>query len=304
MSLLSDTTHTPQRVFALLRLLDAQGGELDFETIKTWFKPTQLRETDQRGSEDDKDSNIRQMLGAATSLGMIEPAGHNRHRLSGRVPDSLEAFADLAHDRLAGASNDHPDSIVLEAFAAMLAVTEFEQSTAWLDATALDRAARIHKAVRRDSDESNDENSLRFNRTKIPPWKRWIIFLGLGISMPKGDLYPYPVLRLAREIDRARAEESVADSFEIEPFMDFVATRMPYLDRGRLFQSAAEQIRLPPLERRLSRVLSGALRDLHDDQWLTLETIGDAKQSYSLTGEPHAVRNVATVRLTANPAHG
>ena len=70
---------------------------------------------------------------------------------------------------------------------------------------------------------------------------------------------------------------------------------MPYLDGGQLFQSATEQIRLPPLERRLSRVLSGALRDLHDDKRLKLETIGDAKQSYSLTGEPHPVRSVAFV---------
>lgn len=299
MSLLSDTNHTPQRVFALLRLLDAQGGELEFETIKTWFKP-ELRGTNQRRSED---VNIRQMLGAAASLGMIEPAGHNRYRLSGQVPASLEAFADLTHDRLASAGNDDPDSIVLEAFAAMLAVTE-KQGTAWLDETAKARAGLIHAAVPRDSAESEDENSLRFNSTKIAPWKRWIVFLGLGISMPGSDLYPYPAPRLAREIDRARADQSAADRLDIEPFMNLVATRMPYLDGGRLFQSAAEQIRLAPLERRLSRVLSGALRDLHDDKRLKLETIGDAKQSYSLTGDPHAVKNVATVHLTADADHG
>jgi hypothetical protein len=300
MSLLSDTNHSPQRVFALLRLLDAQGGELEFETIKTWFKP-ELSGIHQRPSED---VNIRQMLGAATSLGMIELAGQNRYRLSGQPPESLEAFADLVHDRLAGASTDHPDSIVLEAFAAMVAVTEMEQGTAWLDENAKARAARINAAVRRDSDESADENSLRFNSTKSAPWKRWLIFLGLVISIPNGDLYPYPAPRLARELERACADETVPNRFEIEPFMNLVATRMPYFDGGRLFQSAAEQIRLAPLERRLSRVLSGALRDLHDDRWLKLETIGDAKQSYSLTGEPHAVRNVAVVHLTLEATHG
>jgi post-segregation antitoxin (ccd killing protein) len=299
-SLLSDTNHTPQRVFALLRLLEAQRGELDFETIRTWFKP-EVRESDQRSSED---VNIRQMLGAATSLGTIELAGQNLYRLNGRCPKSLESFADLVHDRLAAADKDHPDSIVLEAFAAMVAVTEKKQGTAWLDENAKARAAAINDAVRRDSNEDEDENSLRFNSTKVAPWKRWLVFLGLGISMPKGDLYPYPAPRLVREINRARAAESLPDRFEIEPFMNFVATRMPYFDGGRLFQAATEQIRLPPLGRRLSLVLSGALRDLHDDKRLKLETIGDAKQSYSLTGEPHTIRNVAAVQLTMDAAHG
>ena len=281
MSLLSDTNHTPQRVFALLRLLDALGGQLEFETIKTWFKPTTFRDTGQREPEDDKHSNIRQMIGAAASLGLVEPAGNNSYRLSVEVPDSLEAFADLVHDRLASAGNDHPDSIVLEAFAAVLAVTESVQNTSWLDESARDKAAKIQEAVHRDNN-SDDETGLRFNSTKIAPWKRWIIFLGLGISMPKGDLYPYPAPRLARELGRARIGASFPESLAMDRFMDLVAMRMPYLDGGRLFRSAAENIRLPPLERKLTRVLSGSLRDLHDDKQLALETIGDAKQSYSL----------------------
>ena len=165
MSLLSDTNHTPQRIFSLLCLLDTQGGELEFETIKTWLKP-EIRGSGQQRSED---VNIRQLLGATASLGMIEPAGHNRYHLSVHVPESLEAFADLVHDRLVEVSDDHPDSIVLEAFAAMLALTELQQGTAWLDDTAKTRALQIDEAVRRDTSDSEDENSLRFNSTKIAP---------------------------------------------------------------------------------------------------------------------------------------
>lgn len=302
MSLLSDTNHSPQRVFALLRLLDAQGGELDFETIKSWFKP-EFRGRERQVSEGEH-VNIRQLLGAATSLSMIESAGQNRYRLVAQVPETLEGFADVVHDHLVGVDWHNPDSIVLEAFAAMVAITENEQGTAWLEVSGKDRAARINAGVRHDSEEGEDENSKRFNSTKASPWKKWIVFLGLGVPMPRGDLYPYPVQRLARETDRVRAEKNAATRLDIDQFLAMVAERLPYLDGGRLFQSAADQIRLPPLGRRLTRVLTGALRDLHDDKQLSLETVGDAKQSYSLTGEPHAVKSVKAVDLMVEAADG
>ena len=40
MSLLSDTNYSPQRIYALLRLLEAQDGQLGFDNIRTWLKPT------------------------------------------------------------------------------------------------------------------------------------------------------------------------------------------------------------------------------------------------------------------------
>ena len=296
MSLLSDTNHSPQRVFALLRLLDVQGGELDFETVKAWFKPP-FRGGPPQESDGDH-TNIRQLLGAASSLGMIESTAQNRYRLVGRPPETLAEFADAVHDHLIQVDWDNADSIVLEAYAAMVAITEVEEGTSWLDLNTKDRAMRINDAVRHRVKESEDENSKRFNSTKASPWKRWILFLGLGIPMSKSDLYPYPVQRLQREIERGHAEKNVLGQIEIEPFLAFVSARLPYLDGGRLFQSAVDQLRLPPLERRLTRVLTAALRDLHDDKRLILETIGDAKQSYSLSGEPHAVRNVKSVHLT------
>ena len=73
----------------------------------------------------------------------------------------------------------------------------------------------------------------------------------------------------------------------------------------RLFAASAELARLPPRDRSVSRVLSGALRDLNDDNRITLETIGDAAQTYLLSPEPHGVRRVkgVTVELAA-AAHG
>ena len=122
--------------------------------------------------------------------------------------------------------------------------------------------------------------------------------------MPKGDLYPYPVARLEREIARLRRAGVLNDETEIETFLEAIAARMPYFDSGRLFEASAGQIRLPPMGRRLSRVLTGALRDLHDDKRITLQTIGDAKESYAMTGEPHIVKSVKAVRIVTEQAHG
>ncbi|RWX60156.1 hypothetical protein EN780_32735 [Mesorhizobium sp. M4B.F.Ca.ET.089.01.1.1] len=187
---MSDTNYSPQRIHALLRLLDAQGGQLSFDSIVTWLKPT-MRGVELRGSESEH-INIRQLIGAANSLGMIDNPAQNQYRLSGPVPASLEGFADAVHDRLIGLEWDHADSIVLEAYAAMVVLTEAEQNTGWLEVNAKDRAQRINNAVRHGTGDDDGESNKRFNATKSSPWKRWMIFLGLGLPMPKGDLYPLP----------------------------------------------------------------------------------------------------------------
>jgi len=301
MSLLSDTNHSPQRIYALLRLLEAQDGQLSFDSIRTWLKPA-MRGLDQKGSEEN--TNIRQLLGATASLGLIESPSQNQYQTTAPVPSTIEAFADAVHDRLVGLDTYHADSIVLEAFAAITVLTEAEQGTSWLDLKAKDRAARINAAVLAFDANEDDEEKKRFNETKYSPWKRWMIFLGLGVPMPKSDLYPYPAERLQREIARMRADETIPRVLEIGVFINMIAELMPYLDGGRLFLASADRARLPPLGRRISRVLSGALRDLHDDKRLVLEAIGDARDMYALAQEPHAVRSIKAVRLERQANNG
>jgi hypothetical protein len=301
MSLLSDTNYSPQRIYALLRLLEAQDGRLGFDSIRTWLKPA-MRGLDQKGSEEN--TNIRQLLGATASLGLIESPSQNQYQTTAPVPSTIEAFADAVHDRLVGLDTNHADSIVLEAFAAIAVLTEAEQGTSWLDLNAKDRAARINAAVLAFDANEDDEEKKRFNATKYSPWKRWMIFLGLGVPMPKSDLYPYPAERLQREIARMRADETIPMVLEIDVFINMIAQRMPYLDSGRLFLASADRARLPPLGRRISRVLSGALRDLHDDKRLVLEAIGDARDMYALAQEPHAVRSIKAVRLERQANNG
>lgn len=301
MSLLSDTNYSPQRIFALLRLLEAQDGHLGFDSIRTWLKPT-MRGIEQTGSEEN--TNIRQLIGATASLGLVESPSQNQYKLTAPAPLTIEAFADAVHDRLVSLDMSHPDSIVLEAFAAMVVLTEAEQGTSWLDLNAKDRAAKINKAVWAPATDEDDEETKRFNATKSSPWKRWMIFLGLGVPMPRSDLHPYPAQRLEREVIRLRSDGSLPKTMEIEAFIGRIAERMPYLDGGRLFLSSVERVRLPPLGRRISRVLSGTLRDLHDDKRLVLDAIGDAKETYALTQEPHPVRNIKAVTLEGQAENG
>jgi hypothetical protein len=301
MSLLSDTNHSPQRIYALLRLLEAQDGQLGFDSIRAWLKP-RVRGVEQKASEEN--TNIRQLVGATASLGLIKSPSLNQYRLAAPVPSTIEAFADTVHDRLVTLDMSHADSIVLEAFAAMVVLTEAEGGTSWLDDTAKDRAAKINGAVRTAETEEEDEEKKRFNPTKYSPWKRWMIFLGLAVPMPRSDLYPYPAQRIGREIARMRSDEIIPGALEIEAFIGHIAERMPYLDSGRLFLASIERLRMAPLGRRISRVLSGTLRDLHDDKGLVLNAIGDAKETYALTQEPHAVRNIKAVTLEGQANNG
>lgn len=301
MSLLSDTNHTPQRVYALLRLLAAQDGPLAYDAIVRWLKPRW------RGGSHpaaDEDANIRQLVGATTSLGLIESRARSLYALTAPAPETHQAFADEVHDRLVALEFDHPDSIMLEAFAAMVVVTERQGGVTWIDQNAKDRADMINEAVIASPTGADDDPARRFNSTKSPPWKRWMVFLGLASPMPKSDLYPYPAERLDRELARMRNNGDLPRTIEVEDFLALIGKRMPYLDGGRLFLASAKRIGLPPLNRQVSRVLSGVLRDLHDDGVLVLDTVGDARDTYVLAPEPHPVRAIKTVTLHGDSDHG
>jgi hypothetical protein len=300
MSLLSDTNYSPQRIYALVRLLEANDGRLNFAKIRDWLKPA-VRGIDLRASAEDP--NIRQLIGATTSLGMIDSPAQNEYQLTSPVPDSIEGFADAVHDRLVALGPDHADSIVLEAYAATVVLTEKSGGTSWLGSPARDRAAQINAAVQAQGSDEGEEERNRFNATKYAPWKRWMIFLGLGTPITGSDLYPYPTRRLEREIARLRADNGVPDSLEVEVFNQLIAARMPYLDNGGLFRASVDRVRLPPLGRRLSRTFSGALRDLHDDQRLTLESIGDSRDTHELAQEPHPVKSIKRVTLRGPASH-
>lgn len=294
MSLLSDTQYTPQRIYSLLQLLEAEGGQATFESILTWMKP-KSRGYDLRGGDNDHTS-IRQLIGAASSLEFVTSPALNVYSLARPAPSDIGSFADEVHDHLVSVDEDDADAIVLEAFAAMVVLTEAEQGTGWLEAGGPERAARMDKAVRPAKPNKDGKVHDRFNSTKWAPWARWMAFLGLGLTLPTGEFFPYPVQRLERELMR-RVSSGADPVMDVTDVMRMVAERMPYLDGGRFFEESARRASLPSLYSTVSRVLSGALRDLNDDGRIRLQPVGDETEMYQLTREPHSIGAFKTMTI-------
>ena len=109
-------------------------------------------------------------------------------------------------------------------------------------------------------------------------------FLGLTVRQPfvNAQDLPDPTCRLLRELEReafAPGERLAADDF-----LQMVARRMPYLDRGRMFSNYAATLGHAPSVRRVSPLLSFALGQLHAEGWITLLVSGDSANVVTLSG--------------------
>ncbi len=96
-----------------------------------------------------------------------------------------------------------------------------------------------------------------------------------------GIRYPSPASRMIRELERS--ELKAGSQLGVSEFLALLARRMPYLDRGRLFNQACQRISHAPNGARLSPLLSSALRELHDDETIRLVPSGDAAERVRLT---------------------
>ena len=143
-----------------------------------------------------------------------------------------------------------------------------------------------------------DDDGRLMNTTKVVAWRRWLAFIGLGVSIPIPHTpdFPTPTARLARELERAAIAPGT--TMPAEQLVTFLAGRMPYLDRGRLFAQACQRIGHLPSSRRLSPLLSIALRDLHDDGTLKLTLSGDASTHVQLALDPaHTIDSFTAVSI-------
>lgn len=297
MSLLTDTQGTPERVWSLLRLLSSKGGSLSSSEIEAWMNP------DFRGggvmAREPLSVSVYQTIGSAASLGFMESPKRGEYRLAVPLPASLDDFADLVHASLVATDADQANSVMLEAYAAVVALTERHGGTAWANKTRLDFAADIDHGLRA-VDERDGER--RFNSTKYPAWARWMSFLGLGIEVPiaggRNTFYPYPTGRLERELRLLAEELPPGREHDVDTVLRCLSRRMPYLDEGRCLLVAAERLGLGLRPRTLTMVLSGAFRDLHDDGRLVLATPGDAADAFALGRDPtHPLKSVKTLTV-------
>ena len=289
MSLLSSTQGTPERVWSLINLLAAHGGSLSRDEIFGWLSPPFTAGNEPRPITGERDG---QAIGAATSLDLVRREGQ-LYSLTGAPPPSYPAFADQVHGRLSKVDNSDPDFVVLETFAWVVAEVERRQSTTWVLGSSNEFADAVEHAI--GGQESSGER--RFNSTKLAAWRRWIFLLGLGSDLPGNVVfYPYITERLGRELSVSGLPTDT--DLPVDSVLRCISQSMPYLDGGTLFSQTASRLalRLPP--RKLSRVLSTALRDLHDEGLISLRVRGDSSDRFELALDGHhTINTVQTISL-------
>jgi hypothetical protein len=228
-----------------------------------------------------------------SSLGFLENRSGKICLASKDIASSFSEFSDQAHRRLCDVPDDDADAVMFEALAWIIASIEQQNSTSWLnESTAKELAGKINEGLP-DLPKNKQSEDRRFNDTKLTPWKRWIEFLGLGFDTDLVGFYPAIAGRLKRELTFFDSEKELG----VNQFLGALAKRMPYIDGGSVYGSAVARLRLTRSPPRLSRVLSTALRELHDEKILELRTLGDAANAISLWKDSHEISSVLTVRL-------
>jgi hypothetical protein len=277
MSVLSNPQGTPERVWSLVAGLAAIGKCASRTTYDGLLNPGYLKDGVENRAKDTLAANAH---GAALSLKLVE-AGRDSAQLLIDPPPDFAAFADHVHDHLATLSTGDVDAPILETFAWIAADSDRNRGTHW-----------IYQSGREEfADNANSalvgegEDGKPMNTTKLVACRRWLAFIGLGMPLPLDGVpdLPSPTERISRELNRGDlAPGTVIDA---DDFVGWLARRMPYLDRGRLYIQACQRIGHVPATGRLSPLLSAALRELHDEGVIQFILSGDAADRVRLAEE-------------------
>ena len=280
MALLAATQGTPERLWAIIKVLDAYGGALARAELQQWLKPRFDGATDP--SRDDKDrSLVNQTLQAASGLGLIESGRESVSLLIPSLPFDIGSFSDLVHSLLLAQSERSSDADILDAYACVVVQCEKLGNRQWLsDWTAAQIADLLTRSLTPRTIETNDQ---RYNTSRHAAWIRWIEFVGLNETLSSRMMLVSVTVRLQRAL---RASDLPRDEpISPEDFLTWVASTLPYLDKGTLFLAAARRMGHVP-GNRISRLLSAALRDLHEDEVLRLIVPrGDARVGAKLAAD-------------------
>jgi hypothetical protein len=289
MSLLTDTQGTPERVWSTVGAVAAAGGRISRDELWGLLNPRFLH----NGLERDIGDGIahKQAIGASVSLELLALEAGEYTLLKPR-PSDYEAFSDLVHDHLCAIGPDDPDFLLFEGFAWMFLKIDQLQSLDWTSKSTESFASAI------EADIGNSVGGeLRYNQTKITAWRRWTQFLDLALEMP-GNLGFQPCItgRVARELSRSGLARAV--ELPAREVLSKLAARMPYIDGGALQTKVAGQMGVTRDDRRVSRLLSMALRDLEDEGMLELRVRGDASGLIELAADDRPAVSVLHIVLT------
>ncbi|MEJ1934327.1 hypothetical protein WDZ92_29370 [Nostoc sp. NIES-2111] len=275
-------------------MLAESGGALDRALAEDCMNPGFTRDGDRVA---EPSSAFAQTLNAAVSIGVVIQERGRLERDAGCTAKTYAEFCDWAHTRLVGLDSSAKDAVLLETYAWLVAEGVRQGSVGWVQQWTPDAFADAADKALPEGDD--DDGQRRMNRTKLPAWRRWLIALGLYVPMPTpAQPHPSPESRLSRELRELGSEE--AGNWPADMFVMHLARRMPYLDGGRMYTNAAKRMGLAAGERRLSPLLSAALRGLHDEGSLTLHFLGDAAGFLQLWPDrTHRLQAFHAVQLNA-----
>ncbi len=296
MSVFSDTQGTPERVYALMRLIEAAGPSLPRKVAADLFDPkVALGWIAEEGRSD-----FVQTLSAAESLGLIEETNGALTIVGGAAPPTYLDFGDIVHAHLVTASPDNPNGTVLDAFSLFVERLEAEGNGQWLATVSNNALADQIRSLL----ASKRSEAGTFNPTRVAPLAKWTSAIGLMTEVtdrqkPIADLSR----RLVREL-RSVPREAREAGMPSSAFVTWILERMPYLPGGSRFASLFGDVGIAGAGR-LPIVLSAALRDLHDDGIIRLEALGDSGGSARLAEDRfHALEAFDNVRMLSVEAAG
>ncbi|CAN7751657.1 hypothetical protein [Rhizobium sp. LjRoot258] len=291
MSMLSSTQGTSERVWSLIALLREYDGKISRAEAAAWLNPEFLREGQTIG---EKTGTFGQVLGAATSMGAVSLVGQELQLNPSCEADTYDQLSDWLYRQLIELPSQEKDAVFLETFAWVMCESAKRQTSGWiLEMTNPELADSAEAALPSGAD---DDVESRMNSTKVPFWRRWLVFLGLMEEISASPPYEIDMSRrLRREITRLDVDRGV--SIGAEEFLRLLRQNMPFIDGGRMYLEAARRINFTPDPRQLSPVLSEALRDLHDDGTLELKVLGDLSSNLRL--HPNATHKVSAFYAVA-----
>lgn len=283
MALLAATQGTPERLWAIVTVIDAHGGTIARSELEQWLRPRWDGVTDATRDRNDR-GLVNQALQAASGLGLIETSRDTVALAVPSLPSNIGGFADLVHSLLLAQAEQSSDADILDAFACAVVETELRANRQWLSGrTAAQIADLFTRALKPRAVETADQ---RYNTSRHATWMRWVEFIGLNQSIASR----MTLLSVTERLHRALRGSDLSRDEAISPdvLLAWVASTLPYLDKGTLFLAAAKRMGHVP-GTTISRLLSAALRDLHEDGVIRLVVPrGDAQVAAKLASDTFA----------------
>ncbi len=281
MEIINDNQAEKHRVQALVRLV-ADLPQPTRRDIVNLLQPLLLVETNDGGEVQSSANNTFRI---AEDCGLII---ENQGRVLGLgVPaekfETMPAFQQYMQSVVLGVTEEGKSNYLFNLFSAWYAVQD--------ERVLQDLVKTGYDGPFNDQLYPDAPPPRHFNDTKLRAWRKWATFLGLGWPMRFGQreiIIPDATVRIRSLLPALFPDKAL---LPFGTFMERLAHYCPELDGGVLFRYCWQASRgAEERGRRISLMLSTALRTLHGLGVIRLEEHADALENwqlYSAEGNPH-----------------